>query len=297
VIAVGILLSKAHHRIFGELTQAAETLGYESVWLGEHVVVPMDAQGELTSGGEDRSGISPTMPILDLCAVLSWLAGLTSRIRLGTFVYLPGLRHPFVAARALTTVDILSGGRLEAGLGAGWIRTEWEAVGADFAARGRCLEESIEVCRRLWTEPIIEHHGEFYDFRAVAFEPKPMQSPLPIAIGGESRRSLARAVRLADGWMGMHHSVATAARQVARLRQLETGLDRAGRRVRVTVVGELTDTQPLAAWEAAGVDRLIVHPWRHSRDAIDGITRLAAAADLPGRKAASTVPQHTRGKV
>jgi probable F420-dependent oxidoreductase len=272
-------LSQANHRIFGELAQAAERLGYESIWLGEHVVVPMDAQGKLISGGEDRSSISPTMPILDVCAVLSWLAGKTSRIRLGTFVYLPGLRHPFVAARALATVDILSGGRLEAGLGAGWIRSEWEAVGADFPGRGRCLEESIAVCRRLWTEPIVEHHGEFYDFPAVGFEPKPVQSPLPIAIGGESRGALDRAVRLADGWLGMRHTLATATRQVARLRRLEHDLERAGHPVRVTVVGELTDAQPLAAWEAAGVDRLIVHPWRTSRDAIESITRLAASAN------------------
>jgi probable F420-dependent oxidoreductase len=272
---VGVLLSRAHRRVFGELTRAAEEHGYESVWLGEHVAIPVSPQGELASPGGDHSAISPELPILDLCGVLCWLAAQTSRIRLGTCVYLLGLRHPFVSARALATVDILSGGRAEVGCGIGWIRGEWEAVGADFRSRARCLEESIEVCRRLWTEPVIEHHGNFFSFPPVAFEPKPAQARLPISIGGESERALRRAVRIADGWIGMLHTPQTAAARVATLRRLEQELGRTGPPVLVTVVGELTADQPLPAWAAAGVDRLLVHPWQRSAEAVDGIVALA----------------------
>jgi probable F420-dependent oxidoreductase len=273
---VGILLSQAHRRVFAELTQAADDLGYESAWLGEHVVLPTNLQGALASAGVDHSGISPSLPILDLCGLLCWLAGQTSRIRLGTGVYLMGLRHPFMAARALATIDIVSGGRLEAGVGIGWIRSEWEALGADFPSRGICLEESIGICRRLWTERIVEHHGQFFSFPPVAFEPKPVQPHLPVSIGGESEAALRRAVRTADGWIGMRHTPETAARQVAALRRLETEFGRTGPPVTVTVVGELTDAQPVPAWAAAGVDRLLVHPWKRSARAVESITRLAA---------------------
>jgi probable F420-dependent oxidoreductase len=272
---VGVLLSQAHRGVFGELARTAEEHGYESVWLGEHVVIPINPQGELAAPGADHSAISPELPILDLCGVLCWLAAQTSRIRLGTCVYLLGLRHPFLSARALATVDILSGGRAEVGCGVGWIRNEWEAVGADFRSRSRCLEESIEVCRRLWAEPVIEHHGDFFSFAPVAFEPKPAQPQLPISVGGESERALRRAVRIADGWIGMRHTPQTAAAKVATIRRLEQELGRAGPPLRVSVVGELTADQSLPAWAAAGVDRLLVHPWQRTTEAVDGIIRLA----------------------
>ena len=272
---VGVLLSQAHRGVFGELTRAAEQHGYESVWLGEHLVIPADPKGELESPGEDHSAISPELPILDLCGVLCWLAAQTKRIRLGTCVYLLGLRHPFVSARALATVDILSGGRAEVGCGVGWLRGEWEAVGANFRSRARCLEESIEVCRRLWAEPVIEHHGDFFSFPPVAFEPKPAQARLPISIGGESEHALRRAARIADGWIGMRHTPQTAAAKVATLRRLEQELGRTEPPVRVSVVGELTADQSLPVWADAGVDRLLVHPWQRTSGAVDGIIRLA----------------------
>jgi probable F420-dependent oxidoreductase len=272
--SVGILLSQVNHRIFADLTRTAESLGYESAWLGEHLVMPIEMRGQLNEGDE-HPPVAPTIPVLEVGQVISYLGGQTSTIRLGTFVYLLNARHPFITARAFTTADVLTNGRAEFGLGAGWLRTEYEAAGIDFETRGRRLDEAIEVCRRLWTEPVVEHHGEFWDFPAVAFEPKPIQSPLPIAIGGESKPALRRAARLADGWMGMAHTPGTAAAQVKILRRLEDEVGRTEPPVRVSVVGELTAEQPLAAWQEAGVDRLIVHPWTRTKDAIDGVTRLA----------------------
>jgi probable F420-dependent oxidoreductase len=260
--------------MFSDLTLAAEELGFESVWLGEHVVLPIALEGKLTEA-EEHPPIAPTIPILDVSDVLSFLAARTTKIRLGTFVYLLGLRHPFLSARSFATLDMLSQGRVELGLGAGWIRTEWEAIGADFDGRGRCLDEAIQVCRRLWTEPSIEHHGEFFQFPAVAFEPKPIQNPLPVSIGGESRAALRRAARFAQGWMGMQHSPETAAEQVRALRKLEVEVGRIEPPVMVTVVGEISAEHPPDAWAEAGVDRLVVHPWSRTREAIGSITALA----------------------
>lgn len=269
-----ITLGQVHPGIFEELTVEADRLGFESVWLPEHLVFPLEIRGQLVPG-EDHPPVPPTVPIFDACAYLSYLAAKTEHVRLGTFVYLLGLRHPFVSARAFATLDVVSGGRAEVGVGAGWLETEWEAVGLDFATRGSRLDEAIDVCKRLWTEPTIEHHGQHYDFPPVAFEPKPVQSPPPIVIGGESKAALRRAARRAEGWIGMQHTPATAAAQVAALRQHEEEQGREGPPVKVTVMGEVSAEQPAEAWEQAGVDRLIVVPWTRTREALDGIRRFA----------------------
>jgi probable F420-dependent oxidoreductase len=213
--------------------------------------------------------------VFEAGAYLSWIAAQTTQIRLGTFVYLLGIRHPFVGARAFATLDVLSGGRAEVGVGAGWMVNEWEAVGLDPRSRGRRLDEAIDVCRRLWTEEVVEHHGEFFDFAPVMFEPKPVQRPHPpIVVGGESDRALRRAAR-ADGWIGMSHTPESVRPQVERLRRYEAEAGRADRPVTVTCMGTVTDPGDVARWEEAGVDRLIVVPWTRSRDAVDGLRRFA----------------------
>jgi alkanesulfonate monooxygenase SsuD/methylene tetrahydromethanopterin reductase-like flavin-dependent oxidoreductase (luciferase family) len=185
-----------------------------------------------------------------------------------------GIRHPFVTARGFATLDVVSNGRTELGVGAGWLENEWSAAGLDPRTRGRRLDECIEVCRRLWTEPIIEHHGEFFDFEPVTFEPKPVQTPLPIAVGGESMAAMRRAART-DGWMGLVHTPESAARVVAHYRAVEDAL-RPGHRGTVSVTGDCRDEDELARWQRVGVDRLIVAPWTRSSDALEGLRRFAA---------------------
>src|SRR5439155_1938481 len=128
-------------------------------------------------------------------------------------------------ARAFATLDVVSGGRAGLGVGAGWLVNEWEAVGLDPKTRGRRLDEAIAVCKRLWTEDVIEHHGEFFDFKPVMFEPKPVQKPHPPGlVGGESHGALSRAARPGRGWLGMHHTPDTVSLQVKKLHEhLQTG--------------------------------------------------------------------------
>jgi len=211
----GVALGMANPKGFVDITLEAERLGYESVWLPEHLVLPM-VMGGSPHPGEDHPPVPPTTPVFDAFAYLAYLAGRTERIRLGTHVYNLALRHPFVAARAVTTLDIVSGGRAITGIGAGWLAEEWQAAGLDFTSRGRRLDEALEVCKALWTETEVEHHGEFFDFDAVAFEPKPVQRPYPpILVGGESDAALRRAVRHANGWIGMAHTPESAASATA----------------------------------------------------------------------------------
>jgi probable F420-dependent oxidoreductase len=217
-------------------------------------------------------------------AYLAFLAGRTRDVRLGTHVYNLGLRHPFIAARAVQTLDVLSGGRLEFGVGASWLQEEWRAVGLDFRSRGRRVDEALEVCKRLWTEPEVSHEGEFFGFDAVAFEPKPVQQPWPpILIGGESTAALRRAARAGDGWIGMGHTFETARAQVERLHELRREYEREDSAFQICLGGPVESIDDVKRWEELGVTRLVVSPWRRSPEAIDGLRRFADLVGLEPR--------------
>ena len=271
----GIALGALNPAFHIEVTLEAERLGYESVWLPEHLIFTLDMAGS-PHPGQEHPPVSPTTPVYDAFAYLCFLAGKTSRIRLGTNVYLLGLRHPFIAARAIQTFDVLSGGRAEVGIGAGWLASEWRATGLEPGTRGRRLDESLAVCKRLWTEDVIEHHGEFYDFEPVVFEPKPIQKPWPpIHVGGESEAALRRAANAGDGWFGLVHDRESVAAPIARLRELRKLAGREHERFEVTVGGRIESRDDIKRWEDVGVDRLVVSPWRRSPEALEGTRRFA----------------------
>jgi probable F420-dependent oxidoreductase len=277
-LKLGIALARLHPAFHLEATLEAERLGFESVWMSEHLVFPLDMSGS-PHPGEDAPPVPPTTPVYDAFAYLAFLAAKTSRLRLGTNVYLLGLRHPFVAARAVATLDVLSGGRAEIGIGAGWLREEWVAAGLDPRTRGRRLDEALAVCKRLWSEPVVEHRGEFFAFPPVAFEPKPVQKPWPpLHVGGESEAALRRAAFAADGWYGLVHDPASAAARVRCLRELRREAGRGRERFEVTLGGGLRAPDDVKRWEDAGIDRLVVSPWGRSREAVEALRRYADLA-------------------
>ena len=200
----------------------AEQLGYESVFVPDHVVFParFDSAYPYT---EDGSFPFPAdTPLFDPWILLSGIAAATTTIKLGTAVYILPLRHPFVTARTVGTLDVVSGGRAILGAGIGWLAGEFAAMGESFRARLSRTEECVQVIRALWTEAEPEFHGRHFDFDAVRFEPKPMSSPHPpIVLGGGAEGALDRAARLGDGWMST--GVTTfeeTRRQVERVRAL-----------------------------------------------------------------------------
>jgi probable F420-dependent oxidoreductase len=263
-----------HPRLWVEAAEVADRLGFESVWLPEHLVLPLAMAGSPFEGA-DHPPVPPTTQLFDPAALLAHVAARTTSVRLGTYVYLLGLRHPFITARAFGTLDWVSGGRAVIGAGAGWLRSEWEAMGIDPSTRGARLEEAIGVCRRLWTEETISNDGRYFPFEAVAFEPKPLQRPIPIFVGGESRTALRRAGRLGDGWIGMGATPERAAACAAELRAQREAAGRLHEPFEVTVGGECRGEDDVAAWEAAGVDRLIVSPWRRTAEVLDAMAEFA----------------------
>jgi probable F420-dependent oxidoreductase len=282
-VRFGIALGALNSHFHVEATEEAERLGYESVWLPEHLVLPVH-MSRSPHPGEEHPPVPPTTPVFDAFAHLGFLAGRTRHLRLGTHVYNLGLRHPFVSARAVQTLDIVSDGRVEFGIGASWLEEEWRAVGLDFGSRGRRVDEAIDVCKRLWTESEVAHDGEFFRFDAVAFEPKPVQHPWPpILVGGESQAALRRAARSGDGWIGMGHTFESAAKQIDRLQELRREQERETAAFQICLGGPVTSADDVRRWEELGVSRLIVSPWRRSPDAVDGMRRFADLVGLEPR--------------
>jgi probable F420-dependent oxidoreductase len=269
----GIPLGYLHADLWLAASEEADRLGFESVWLPEHLVIPKAATGS-PHHGEEHPPVPSSVPCFDVFVYIAAIAMRTSRVRLATGVYNIGLRHPFVTARAVATADRLSSGRVELGIGSSWLKEEWDAVGLDFASRGRRVDEALEVCRRLWSEPEIEHRGEFFRFTATAFEPKPVQQPLPIVVGGDAPASLARAAKFGTGWYPMNHSLEALPASIAKLAELRAA---AGRRERVEVTVHLAVNEPsdVERYAAAGVDRVLVRPWKRSSEALEGLKRFA----------------------
>src|SRR5581483_7898323 len=282
----GVSFLRLRQQAFVDVTRAAEELGYESVWLSDHLVLPMQMASSPYAGAE-HPPIPPELPVFDAPAVLGHLAAATTTIRLGTWAYVLPLRHPFAAARSFATLDVLSGGRTEVGVGVGWLEGEFVAAGVDFATRGRRTDEALDVCRRLWSEPVVEHRGEFFSFPPVAFEPKPVQRPRPrIHVGGESHAALRRAARFGDGWLSMEQTPETVRPLVARLRAADAAarpsaaLELTAPPRQITVAGDAPTPEEIGRFEAAGVDRLIVSPWHRTAGAIDGLEHFAKQCGL-----------------
>jgi len=278
-IKVGTSIGMLNPRYFQQVAVAADQLGFESLWMPEHLVFPQQMAGSpfaAQDGDSAHPPVPPETPLFDVFAYLCFLAGQTSQIRLGTNVYLMGLRHPFVAARAIQTLDIVSGGRAEIGVGAGWLCSEWSAAGMDPRSRGRRLDEVLSVCKRLWSEDSVAHQGEFYQFGPVKFEPKPIQRPHPpIHIGGESAAALRRVARSGDGWYGIGHTLTTIKPVLKKLQAALTAEGRDLQQLEIITAGEVSTRDELRRWEDLGVTRLVVCPWRRGSEAVAGLQRFA----------------------
>ena len=196
-----------------EYCTAAEQLGFDSLWGVDHLVMPHHTDSDYTLGrkpakiGDDAvSGL--LSPNYEMMTTLTWVAGFTERMKLGTAVAVLPIRNAVHNARALATLDVYSGGRVVYGVGVGWLREEAEAMGMPWDRRGARSEEHIALMRTLWCAEgdLVEFHGEFHDLPPMDPEPRPVQRPIPILIGGHSDIALERAGRIGDGWIAAQMS-------------------------------------------------------------------------------------------
>ena len=244
--------------------EAAEAAGFESLWTGEHVVLP-DPQAP-------PSPAPPDMPMADPSVWLGLLAGRTQRIRLGTGIIILPQRNPVELAKELASVDVASGGRLLFGLGAGYLEPEFRALGAPFEARGARTDEYIEVIRTLWTAEKPDFQGATVRFSGVDAHPRPAQSPHPpILVGGHSSAAFRRAVRRGNGWYGFFVDLERGKSYLDELASIEAtqGRDPALGTLEISITplpgAGLDDAQ---RFRDLGVDRLTLLPDTRSEEAL-----------------------------
>lgn len=203
---------------FVRTARAAEALGYDSVWSGDHVVYPVESSSLYPY---HRGGAYSPDPLVayDALIALAVVAGCTERVELGTGVLVLPQRNPLLTAKQLASLDSLSGGRLILGAGAGWLAEEFAALDApDFAHRGSVLEEWVAIMRACWTQDEPAFEGRHYRFDRVRFRPRPLRR-IPILIGGNSRAALRRAGRIGDGWFGTAVALDEAHASIAEIRR------------------------------------------------------------------------------
>jgi probable F420-dependent oxidoreductase len=261
--------------------EAAEDAGFASIWLGEHVVFLDEYTSKYPYADDGRLSLPPDSGMLDLFGTLSFLAAATQRIRLGTAVCLVPQRSPVYTAKEASTVDWLTNGRFDFGIGIGWLREEFDVLHAPFDDRAARTRDYIAVMRTLWSDDVSQHDGEHYALPPCRMFPKPVQAGgPPLYFGGETAPALRRVAELGDGWHGFNHLPASAAESV---RRLAAALSDAGRSlddVDVTVAAYLQPVEPsmLPAYRDAGVDQLVLLGFAADpKDATDVIGRLGDA--------------------
>jgi len=242
-----------------QFAQAAEKAGVESLWTVEHVIYPSSYDSKYPYDPSGQMAMAPDTDLTDPLIWLTWLAANTSSIRLGTGIIILPERNPLVLAKQVGTLDSFSGGRFELGIGVGWLKEEFEALGVPWERRGARTDEYVAVMRELWGGNEVSFDGEFVSFDRVSSNPKPLNGSVPITIGGHSDAAARRAGRIGNGFFpgkgDLEHMLGL-------VRESAEKHGRDANEIEVTWgSGEIMGSDPVAAAEKLkeqGVSRVIV---------------------------------------
>jgi probable F420-dependent oxidoreductase len=250
------------------VARAAEASGFESLWTGEHIVLPEPQV--------PPSPVPANTPFIDSAVALAFVAAHTSTVRLGTGIIILPQRNPVVLAKELASVDVLSNGRLIFGIGIGYLKPEFAAIGAPFDHKGPRTEEFLAAMIALWSMEKPEYEGRFLSFKGIDAMPRPVQKPHPeIVFGGHTKEAYSRAARLAKGWFGFALDAEGASKCIDGLR---SSCAAAGRRfdnleISITPRGRV-DLDMASRFAELGVSRLILlHRGRDEREILDFVQK------------------------
>jgi probable F420-dependent oxidoreductase len=269
----------AKRAVIGEVSAAAERCGFATLWSGEHVVMVDRSASRYPYSDDGQIAVPAQADWIDPMVGLSFAAATTSTIGVATGVLLLPEHNPVHLAKQAATLDSLSSGRLTLGIGIGWSREEFDALGVPFERRGARTAEYVAAMRTLWRDDVASFSGEFVGFDSVRVNPKPVHDRrIPIVLGGNSDAALRRAAAWGDGWYGFNvDGVAAVAERVTTLRALCRESDRSPEELQLAVA--LRDPHPsdAAALADLGVDELVVvaSPPDDAQDAADWVARLA----------------------
>jgi probable F420-dependent oxidoreductase len=263
--------SSADPEVLTRRAVRAEELGFESLWVGDHIALP---------SGED-SGNMPRQARLEALVALTFMAAVTTRVRLGVGVIVLPQRQPVLLAKQLACLDVLSGGRLTIGIGVGYMEAELRALGASLADRGARTDEYLAAMRALWSGEPASFSGRFVEFHNVVQRPLPVQQPHPpIIFGGQSPAALRRTVLSGDGWHGFDLDLDATAKAIVDLQDASVRHARPHERgpleISITPPAGALSLETAQRYADLGVDRLVVEPHHMDGTEIDDLmTQLA----------------------
>lgn len=244
-----------------EVCRRAEEAGFESVWGGEHVILPDSIESKYPYSADGKIPAEPDTSIPDPLIWLAFAAAAAPTLRLGTCILILPQRNPLVLAKELATLDRLSGGRLELGIGVGWLKEEYDALGVPWRRRGARNDEYIAAMKALWAGPHAEFHGEFVDFEPVTCSPRPVNGDIPILVGGDTEAAIRRSVRLADGYFPGEGDLERLGALIDRLHKAAEDAGRDPKSIQINAIFGMHLADPLPAIEHMtnlGVERIMV---------------------------------------
>jgi probable F420-dependent oxidoreductase len=270
---IGILVATtAKTGAIDAIARAVEEGGYESLWIPEHPVIPVGFKTAVPGGGKLPEHYGRWV---DPFVALSIAAAVTKRIKLATGICLLPEREVLITAKAVASLDFYSGGRVVLGVGAGWLREETEAMGANFGMRWKHLRETVEAMRVAWSEPEPSYEGEIIKFPPLRCEPKPIQKPYPpILLGGHGPKVLARVARTYDGWMPLVPNPESLKRDVTELKKLAADQGRKPDSLHITALVDPRESGPsldeLRQYADAGASRVVLFSQKMASAMADG---------------------------
>jgi len=258
LIPVNVGVSNAQSMI--GMAQLAEGLGFESVWTFEHAIVPNDYASKYPYSSDGKMAVTPETNFVDPLIALSAVAAQTKKIRLGTGVNILSQANPLYVAKQAASLDFVSNGRFELGVGIGWLREEFQAAGTPFERRGARFDDYVQAMRKLWSGETVEHKSEFLDWTGFKSYPVPIQKPLPIVIGGAKGKAFERTARYGNGWFAPTGSPDQLAPLIEALDKAcaEVGRNRAEIEVTAMWYPNPEDLSDVERYAEMGVGRLVV---------------------------------------
>jgi probable F420-dependent oxidoreductase len=267
---------------FCEIARVADDCGWDGIVVSDHVVHPEKIESPYPYTRDGSTRWEAPAPWPDPWVAVGAMAAVTERIRFTTGIYVLPLRNPFVVAKAVGTAAVMSGDRVNLGIGVGWMKDEFDLLEQSFRNRGRRMDEMIEVMRTLWAGGMVEHHGEHYDFGRLQMSPAP-KARIPILVGGLSEAALRRVGRLGDGWISDIHTMEELREIVAKIRAYRDEYGRADAPLEIVAAcSDASGADGVRRLEDLGVTHVQTMPWLmydgstdSLDDKIDGIRRFA----------------------